>query len=146
MFQWWPTSDLLLPKPAVQHTSNILVCHYLIFFFVLFCHISELIGPHRFFINTFWKQFSLAFKLVLQNNFHGLSCTVVTLFSSQCVFLNYVLRLTASLKTLAIYPPPPPPPPKKKNMVSVFSLVWSYHQSQNNNNWFSFLLSCITWQ
>ena len=47
------TSDLLLAKPSVQQASNILVGHYLIFFFVLFCQLSELIGPHRFFSNTF---------------------------------------------------------------------------------------------
>ena len=47
------TSDLLLAKPAFQQASNYLVCHYLIFLSVLFCQLSELIGPHGFFINTF---------------------------------------------------------------------------------------------
>ena len=43
------TRDLLLAKPAVQQAGNILVCHYLIFFCVLLCQLSELIGPQRFF-------------------------------------------------------------------------------------------------
>ena len=46
-------SDLLLAKPAFQQASNVLVCHFLIFLCVLFCQLSELIEPHRFFINTF---------------------------------------------------------------------------------------------
>ena len=71
MFQWWPTSNILLPKPAVQHTSDILVCHYLIFFFVLFTHLSELKGPIKIFYQHFLKTvIPWHFKLVLQNNFH----------------------------------------------------------------------------
>ena len=110
------TSHLLLAKPAFQQACNILVGHYLIFLFVLFRQLSELIGPHRFLSILFENSYSLAFKLVLQNNFHGLSSTVVRLFSSQCVFLNFVLRLTASLRTLAIYS-------IYIHIVSVFSLV-----------------------
>ena len=61
--------------------------------------------------NFFENSYSLAFKLVLQNRFHGLSFTIVRLLSGQC---NFDLRLTASLRTLAIYKLPPPPPPQKK--------------------------------
>ena len=46
----------------------------------------------------FKNSYSLAFKLVLQNIVHGLSSTVVRLSSGQCVFLNFVLRLTAILR------------------------------------------------
>ena len=49
-------SDLLLAKPAFQQACIILVYHYLIFLFVPFYQLAELIGPHRFFINTFLKQ------------------------------------------------------------------------------------------
>ena len=113
---------------ARHRMCSSLVCHYLIFFFVLFLPYFRTHRATQIFLSTLFEKFSLAFKLVLQNNFHGLSCTVVTLFSSQCVFLNYVLRLTASLKTLAIYPPPPPPPPpppkkKKKYGFCIFSCV-----------------------
>ena len=98
------TSNLLPENPAFQHTSNILVCHYPIFLFVLLMPFSCLMGPPRFFTTLFENSF-LAFKLVLQNYFHGLASTVIRLFSGQCVFLNFVLWLTAILKTLANYPP-----------------------------------------
>ena len=71
-------------------------------------------------------------------------------FSSQCVFLNFVLPLTASLRTMTINPPPPPPPPPpQKKSVSVFSLMWSGHtitKKQQLILYISILLSCITWQ
>ena len=125
-------TSCLPAKPAFQQASNILICHYLICLFKLSCQLSTLIGPHRFLSTLFENSYPLAFKLVLQNNFHGISSTVVRIFSSQCVFLNCVLWLTASLRTLPIYPPifphplPTPPPPKKKKKkkdVSVFPFV-----------------------
>ena len=50
-------------------------------------------------------------------------------FSSQCVFLNFVLPLTASLRTMTINPPPPPPPPPptKKICFCIFSYVIRSH-------------------
>ena len=90
------TSNLLLANSA----SNILVLSLSVF---PFCTFLPTFRTHRatqiFFINTL-NCCSLAFKLVLQNNFHGLSSTVVRLFSSQCVFLNFVLLLTASLRII----------------------------------------------
>ena len=41
-------------KPAFQQASNILVCHYNIFLFVLFCQLSELIG-HTCFLSTLFE-------------------------------------------------------------------------------------------
>ena len=48
----YQTSNLLHAKPAFQHTSNIFVCHYLIFIFVLFMPFSCLMGHTDFFHNT----------------------------------------------------------------------------------------------
>ena len=50
------------------------------------------IGSHRMFQTLFENSYSLAFKLFLQKNFHGLSYTVVILLSGQCAFINFVLR------------------------------------------------------
>ena len=41
--------------------------------FVLFCQLSELIGPHRFLASLFENSYSLAFQLVLQKHFHDFS-------------------------------------------------------------------------
>ena len=57
---------------SISYTGIILVHHYLKLLFVLFCQLSCLIGPQHFFENSY----SLAFKLVLQNRFHGLSFTI----------------------------------------------------------------------
>ena len=86
------------------------------YFFANFqSHRASQISYQNFFENSYF----LAFKLVLQNCFHGLSFTFVRLLSGQC---NFDLQLTASLRTLAINKLPPPPP-KKKNVliISVFS-------------------------
>ena len=101
-----------MPALIFSHTGIILVHHYLKLLLVLFCQLSCLIGPQHFFENSY----SLAFKLVLQNRFHGLSFTIVRLLSGQCVFLNFNLRLTDSLRTMAIYKLPPP-----QIIISVFS-------------------------
>ena len=66
-----------LAKPEFQHTSNILVHHYLILLFVLFLptfmsHRATQVS-YQHFLRT---VILLAFKLV---------------FSGQCVFLNFVL-------------------------------------------------------
>ena len=121
---------------------------YWLFSFVLFLPTFMSHRATQIFLSLlFENSYSLAFKLVLLKYFHGLSSMLVRLFSGQCVFLNFVLQLTASLRTLAIYPPPQPPPPKK-NSNSVFSLLWSWHQPQKQQLilYISFLLSCITWQ
>ena len=60
------------------------------------------IGSHRFFQTLFDKSCSLAFKLILQKNIHDLSDTSVIFFSSQFVFINFILRSATSLRTLAI--------------------------------------------
>ena len=89
---------------SISRTGNILSHHYMKFLFCTFLPLSFFIRPHTFLINTFFEiGYSLEFKLVLQNSFHGLSFTIVRLLSCQCVFLNFNLRLTASLRTLAIY-------------------------------------------
>ena len=106
-------------------------------FCIFFANYQNSLGHTDFLSTLFENSYSLASRLVLQNFFHSLIATVVRLFSSQYVFLNFVLWLTASLRSLAINPPAPPPQKKKNNIiVSVFSLLWSCHHSQENNNWF----------
>ena len=59
-------------------------------------------------------NYSLAFKLVLQNHFRGLSSIIVRLLSGQCVYLNFDLWLTVSLRTFGLRQFTNDPPPKKK--------------------------------
>ena len=65
------------------------------------------------------------------------SCNV-HFFSSQ-----FVVRLTASLKTLAIYPPPPPPPPKKK-IWFLYILLCDHVRKQKQLIFISFKLHHMT--
>ena len=126
-------------------TSNILVYHYLIFLFVLFLPTLMSHRATHFFLSTLFENsncYSLTFKLVLQNHFHGLASTIVRLLSDECVCLNFVLRLTAIfLTTSAIYkrplsppPPPPPPPPPFFLYISVFSHCVLMSATRKNNN------------
>ena len=106
---------------------------------ITFCTFLPTLRTHRA-TQIFYQHFLkviLWHLTVLQNNFHGLSSSVVGLFSSQCVFLNLVLQLTACLRTLAIYPhsPHPPPPQKKNNNNSfcIFSCVIMSSTTKYNN-------------
>ena len=70
--------------------------------------------------------YSLTFKLVLQNHFHGLSSTIERLLSDKCVCLNFVLWLTAIfLTTSAIYKRPLFPPPFFFYIFLYFLIVFS---------------------
>ena len=85
---------------SISYTSKILVlnCSSLSDIpFVDNFHVSK--GQKDFLSTLFETSYSLAFKLVLQNHFHGLSSTIVRFLSDKCVFLNFVLRLSASLTT-----------------------------------------------
>ena len=72
-------TEIVNIKPAFQQASNISD--------IPFCTFLSTFRTHRatqiFLLTLFENGYSLAFKLVLQNNFHGLLSTVVRFFSSQ---------------------------------------------------------------
>ena len=85
-----------------QHFNTCLIFQFITYWYSLLDYIVHFVSQPSCLSYSYAILFSNTLKQLfsglIQKNFHGLSYTIVRIFSGQCVFLNLVLPQATSLK------------------------------------------------